>query len=93
VKNWQRPVNLSEVEHFWQAAQNLAEERGYDEFITWFYSQSGFSGPAEAFLQEKKVFYTDQAGLEQLLRDLDVVSSEADNGEQNGTKYSKHKTP
>ena len=73
MKNWQRAVNSSEVEHFWQDAQNLAEVRGHDEFITWCYSQGGISGPARTFLQEKGFLYTDQAWLTQLLRDLEVV--------------------
>jgi len=73
IKNRQKPTSKPQVEHFWQAAQNLAEERGHEQFICWFYSRSGFTTPAQEFLQEKDILYTDHDGLTQLLQDLQVV--------------------
>ena len=73
AKNWQRPINKPEAEHFWQAAQNLAEERGHEQVVCWLYSKSGFSGPAKDFLQEKEILYTDHDSLVQLLQDFEVV--------------------
>ena len=73
VKNWQQVVNRPEVEHFWEAVQTLAQDRGHDEVVGWFYARSGFSGPAKEFMVEKGILYSDEAGLIQLLTDLQVV--------------------
>jgi len=78
VKNWGKPVGKREVEHFWAAAQNLARERDHEEFICWFYARSDFSGPAEAFLREKGMLYSDAVRLEKLLRALGVADDGAE---------------
>jgi hypothetical protein len=73
VKNWERPVGRPEVERFLKAAENLQADRGHEQAVCWFYARSGFSEPAEALLRERQVLHTDQAGLVQLLRDLQVL--------------------
>lgn len=73
VKNWERPVGRSEVERFLEAAEHLQADRGHEQVVCWIYGRSGFSGPAETLLEEREVLYTDQAGLVQLLQDLQVL--------------------
>lgn len=73
VKNWERPVGRPEVERFLEAAESLRADRGHEEIVRWFYARGGFSGPAEALLQERGALYTDQAGLVRLLQDLRVL--------------------
>ncbi|MBV7335044.1 hypothetical protein KFU94_43775 [Chloroflexi bacterium TSY] len=73
IKNWQQPVNQTQVQHFWQAAQHLAKDKGHDDMVCWFYARSGFTGPAKGFMQTKGMYYTDEAGLVQMLRDFQVI--------------------
>lgn len=73
VKNWERPVGRPEVERFLEAAENLQADRGHEGVVCWYYARGGFSGPAEALLEERDVLYTDQVGLVQLLQDLRVL--------------------
>jgi len=59
--------------HFWESAQNLAQEDGHIEMISWFHARSGFTQPAKEFMQEKGILYTDKAALTQMLRDFKVI--------------------
>ncbi|MEM7531392.1 MAG: restriction endonuclease [Chloroflexota bacterium] len=73
VKNWQTPISQPDVKHFWEAAQNLAKDRGHTQVRCWFYAHSGFSDPAEKFMQQHDILYTDHDGLVKLLEDLKVI--------------------
>ncbi|MEM7531599.1 MAG: restriction endonuclease [Chloroflexota bacterium] len=73
VKNWQTPVNQPDVKHFFEAAQNLAKDRGHAQVRCWFYAHSGFSEPAKQFMQQNGMFYTDHNGLVKLLEKLNVI--------------------
>ncbi|MEM7530710.1 MAG: restriction endonuclease [Chloroflexota bacterium] len=73
VKNWQTPISQPDVKHFFDAAQNLAKDRGHTQVRCWFYARSGFSTPAEKFMQQNGMFYTDHDGLVELLEALNVI--------------------
>ncbi|MEM7537153.1 MAG: restriction endonuclease, partial [Chloroflexota bacterium] len=78
VKNWQSPVSKPKVVHFWEAAQNLAEEKGHMQdgemaMVCWFHARSGFTGPARDFLKEKGILYTDGEALTKMLRTFEVI--------------------
>ena len=78
VKNWQSPVSRPTVVHFWEAAQNLAEEKGHMQggemaMVCWFHARSGFTGPARDFLKEKGILYTDGEALTKMLRTFEVI--------------------
>ncbi len=73
VKNWQDSVTKPKVVHFWEAAQNLADDKGHGEMVCWFHARSGFTEPARKFMQEKGILSMDEATLAQMLRDFRVV--------------------
>ncbi|MEM7536281.1 MAG: restriction endonuclease, partial [Chloroflexota bacterium] len=73
VKNWKDSVRKPDVEKFWQAARNLAKDKGHPQVVCWFYARSGFTGPAKKFMKEQGILYTDEKGLLRLLKDLKVV--------------------
>jgi|GEM_PF-2168915 len=66
VKNWQKPVSLTQVEHFWNAAQSMAEDKGHEKIVCWFHARSGFTEPARKFLAEKGILNTDEPMLTQI---------------------------
>ncbi|MEM7539883.1 MAG: restriction endonuclease, partial [Chloroflexota bacterium] len=80
VKNWQTPVNQPDVKHFWEAAQNLAKDKGDAQVRCWFYARNGFTEPAKKFMQEKAILSMDEEGLVKLLGKLDVIGQWHEDG-------------
>ncbi|MEM7531621.1 MAG: restriction endonuclease [Chloroflexota bacterium] len=83
VKNWQTVVSQPNIQHFWDAVQNLAKDRGHTQMVCWFYSRSGFSEPARDFMDEKGILYTDETKLIQMLEDLNVIDQWQDDMDEN----------
>ncbi|MEM7531003.1 MAG: restriction endonuclease [Chloroflexota bacterium] len=73
IKNWKDPVSKPDVEKFWQASRNLASDKGHAQVVCWFYSRSGFTGPARDFMQENGILYTDESGLVNMLEVMGVI--------------------
>ena len=66
-KYWGEPVGIGEVKWFEAACEVAKEDLEIDVLVPWFFSRSGFTEEAAAYLKEKGYLYSDEAQLNGLL--------------------------
>ncbi|MEM7536884.1 MAG: ATP-binding protein [Chloroflexota bacterium] len=59
AKYTQEPITKPVVAHFLKQSKHVEERFGYQQVVRWFFSRSGFTGPAETLMKQEGVLHSD----------------------------------
>ncbi|MEM7533203.1 MAG: ATP-binding protein [Chloroflexota bacterium] len=59
AKYTQEPITKPVVAHFLKQSKQVEGRFGYQQVVRWFFSRSGFTGPAETLMKQEGVLYSD----------------------------------